>query len=196
MKTNPEIRARARAALGSNIFSGAWLGALGAIVVASLVYSITSSFFIGFILTGPIFIGLAFYFLNLARNGKATLNDLLYATTNNNLGRTIVVGLLEMLFLALWSIIPFGVLVKSSSYMLTPYIAADRPELSANDCITESRRLMNGHKMQAFLLDLSFIGWFIVGSLACGIGTLFVLPYVEAARAAFYEEIKENATAA
>ena len=74
--------------------------------------------------------------------------------------------------------------------MLTYYIAIDRPELSANDCITESRRMMNGHKMQAFLLDLSFLGWLILGSCACGIGTLFVMPYMEAARAAFYEELK------
>ena len=196
MKTNPEIRAAARAMLGNNIFSNAWLYALAAVLLTSIVYSITSSFFVGIILTGPIFIGLAYYFLKLAREGKADFNDLLYATTNDNFVRTMLVGLLEVVFLALWSIIPFVGIVKYYSYMLTPYIAVDRPELGANDCITESRRLMEGHKMQAFLLDLSFIGWLILGSCVCGIGTIFVAPYMEAARVAFYEEIKAKAAPA
>ena len=48
---------------------------------------------------------------------------------------------------------------------------------------------MNGNKWKLFVLDLSFIGWYIVGMLACGIGTLWVVPYNEAARAEFYQEL-------
>ena len=51
--------------------------------------------------------------------------------------------------------------------------------------------MMKGYKMKAFLLDLSFIGWLIVGALCCGIGTLWVAPYMAAAKAELYEEIRK-----
>ena len=192
MKTNPEIRAAARAMLGNGIFQNNWLYALAATLLVSVIYSVTSSFLLGFLLTGPLFIGLSFYYLNLARNGKAEFNDLLYATSNDNFVRTMIIGLLEMVYFFLWSLIPFAGIVKYYSYMLTSYVAVDHPEFSANECITESRRLMDGHKMQAFLLDLSFIGWLILGSCVCGIGTIFVAPYMQAAHVAFYEELKSK----
>ena len=50
--------------------------------------------------------------------------------------------------------------------------------------------MMNGHKMDLFILDLSFIGWMIVGSLCLGVGTLWVSAYMEAAHAHFYESIQ------
>ena len=53
--------------------------------------------------------------------------------------------------------------------------------------------MMNGHKGKLFLLDLSFIGWIIVGALCCGIGTLWVAPYMQAAKTSFYEELKAKA---
>ena len=78
-----------------------------------------------------------------------------------------------------------GFLFKS-----TEKIKADHPEMDAMTCIKESQKLMNGHKMDFFILQLSFIGWLIVGALCCGIGTLFVAPYMEASKANFYESIK------
>jgi uncharacterized membrane protein len=97
------------------------------------------------------------------------------------------------IFTFLWSLL-FCIpgIVKGYSYAMTYYILNDRPELSATDAITESRRLMNGHKMQAFLLDLSFLGWLILGYLACCVGVFFVIPYMESARANFYTAIIEQ----
>ena len=48
---------------------------------------------------------------------------------------------------------------------------------------------MDGHKWQLFCLDLSFIGWYLLGALCFGIGTLFVEPYHQVARANFYAEL-------
>ncbi|MEE1279133.1 MAG: DUF975 family protein, partial [Acutalibacteraceae bacterium] len=62
--------------------------------------------------------------------------------------------------------------------------------LTANQCIKASMALMEGHKMDLFILDLSFIGWYIVGSLCFGIGNLWVAPYHQATHAQFYESIK------
>ena len=97
---------------------------------------------------------------------------------------------MKNIFITLWTllfIIPG--LVKCYSYALTGYIRHDRPELNFSQTITESRRLMNGHKLDLFLLDLSFIGWYLLGSLCCGIGTIFVVPYHQLSRTLFYEAI-------
>ena len=59
-----------------------------------------------------------------------------------------------------------------------------------NACISASRQLMNGHKWEKFVLDLSFLGWIIVGALCLGVGTLWVTPYMEAANAQFYEYVR------
>ena len=95
-----------------------------------------------------------------------------------------------MLYTFLWSllfIIP-GI-VKSYSYAMTPYILLDRPELSATDAIKESEKMMNGHKMELFILDLSFIGWILLSMLTCGILVLYVEPYMMATKSAFYLEL-------
>ena len=61
--------------------------------------------------------------------------------------------------------------------------------MSAMQALRESHRLMKGHRMELFLLNLSFIGWMIVGSLCLGVGTLWVSAYMETANAVFYEEL-------
>ena len=59
----------------------------------------------------------------------------------------------------------------------------------ANQAITRSRELMDGHKWQLFVLSLTFIGWEILGVLCFGIGLLWVTPYKNAAYAAFYRQL-------
>ena len=73
---------------------------------------------------------------------------------------------------------------------MTPYIAYDRPDLDADDCIHESRMMMKGYKWKLFCMDLSFIGWAILCLFTLGIGFLWLQPYIEASHAKFYEELK------
>ncbi len=73
---------------------------------------------------------------------------------------------------------------------MTPYLLEDNPELKYNAAIEQSMRMMDGKKMQLFLLDLSFIGWCLLSILTLGIGLLWVQPYMLGARAAFYEDLK------
>lgn len=79
--------------------------------------------------------------------------------------------------------------VKEYSYTLAPYILYEHPEMSANQAIKESKKLMKGNKGRLFCLGISFIGWSILCIFTCGIGTLWLRPYQEAAFAAFYREI-------
>ena len=68
-------------------------------------------------------------------------------------------------------------------------IKADHPEYEWNRCIRESRHLTKGHKWRLFVLDLSFIGWFIVGILCLGVGTLWVEAYQTAAKTQYYNSV-------
>ena len=72
---------------------------------------------------------------------------------------------------------------------MAPYIMAEHPEWGANECITRSRQMMDGHKFELFCLDLSFIGWGIACIFTLGLGIPFLDAYREAAHAAFYRNI-------
>ena len=99
--------------------------------------------------------------------------------------------LLQVIFTFLWSlllIIP-GI-IKAYSYSMTDYIMRDDPSLIGNDAIEMSMKMMEGHKMELFKLHLSFIGWVILSVITCGIGFLFLAPYVGTAQAHFYEDLK------
>ena len=112
------------------------------------------------------------------------------------LGKSIGLYFLRQLYLMLWAMIPFAgffiVMVKSFSYALSDYILLDNPGMTVNDAITKSRQMMDGKKWKLFCLTLSFIGWFILVGLTLGILALYVVPYMNAARAAFYEDIKAD----
>ena len=108
-------------------------------------------------------------------------------------GRYLGTSILMTVFIFLWSlllIIP-GI-VKGYAYTMTPYIMHEHPELSANECIDASKKMMKGHKWRLFLLDLSFIGWLLLCVLTLGILTLWVQPWMECSRISFYEQLKSR----
>ena len=102
--------------------------------------------------------------------------------------------LLSGLFIFLWGllfIIP-GI-IKSYSYRMVPYILRDEPELSPMEVISRSRDMMNGQKLNAFILDLSFIGWALLTALTCGLaGIFYVGPYKAGTDAALYDAVKAD----
>ena len=81
--------------------------------------------------------------------------------------------------------------VKAYEYSMIPYLLAENPNLSASQAFSLSKQMTTGQKMDLFVLDLSFLGWIILGLICCGIGILFVLPYPEATRAEVYLILKE-----
>ena len=112
-------------------------------------------------------------------------DDLFYGF--KQFGRSFVVNLLQSIYLALWMllfIIP-GI-VKACSYAMTVFIANDNKELSANECITKSRQMMDGHKWEYFCLMMSYLGWLILCVLTLGILTLWVAPRINQASYLFY----------
>ena len=105
-------------------------------------------------------------------------------------GTAIISRILISIFTTLWSllfIIP-GI-IASYSYAMTPFVIAENPGMSASDAITESKTLMRGNKWKLFCLELSFLGLYILSAFTLGIALIWVIPYHQAAYAAFYREI-------
>ena len=75
---------------------------------------------------------------------------------------------------------------------MVPYLLLDYPELSVREAMKLSREMTRGYKWDLFVLDLTFIGWILLSILTLGIGGLVVEPYQQAARSAFYEDLKSQ----
>ena len=103
-------------------------------------------------------------------------------------------GMALMFSLFILSLILFSipVIIKRYSYRMTPWILADNPVIGYKRALTLSMQMTHGHKMAIFVLDLSFIGWFILGTLACGVGVLFVMPYYQAVQAELFARIRQS----
>ena len=94
----------------------------------------------------------------------------------------------------LWWLTFVGGVIKHYSYLLVPYIIAENPDIDGREAIRLSRRMMDGRKMEAFLLDCSFIGWHILGYLSFGLAEgLWVVPYRTAVFAEFYADARNSA---
>lgn len=195
--TRAELKARARAQLGGGIFKNAWMVALAACLLIALIQTAAGSVLpgIGMILVlGPLEYSKRYMFLKQARDGQPMQLGDMFRGFQDDFGGTLLIGFLTGLFTALWSLL-FVIpgIVKYYAYSMAYYVKADHPDYNWKACVDESRRLMNGHKWEKFVQDLSFIGWTIVGSLCLGVGTLWVTPYVYATEAQFYDYVRRCA---
>jgi uncharacterized membrane protein len=86
---------------------------------------------------------------------------------------------------------PVGI-VKHYSYGMIPYILADNPTIGARRALKLSKDMTRGHKLDIFVLDLSFLGWYLIGFFACCIGMYAVIPYVHATKAELYDVLKKE----
>ena len=102
--------------------------------------------------------------------------------------------LVKYVYYTLWSVTIVGIAVKRYSYYMVPYIAAENPAMKANEAITLSRKIMNGHKWECFVFELSFIGWQILGTATLGLFNIFYTnPYKLAAFTRYYAELRAEA---
>ena len=97
-------------------------------------------------------------------------------------------------YYTLWCLTIGGIFIKRYSYFMVPYIAAENPDMSGRDAVTLSRRIMQGHKWECFILELSFLGWQILGLLTFGLfNVLYTNPYKTAVFTQYYEQIRAAA---
>ena len=199
MKTNQELKNQALAALKGN-----WTPAV-LLSLAVLVISMIPSFLgqsdeaiaslgtiaISYGVVLPLSVGVYAVYRKLLVGQQVKLVEDAFTTGFKSWGHNVGGMLLMVLYTILWSlllIIP-GI-IKYFSYAMTPFILADKPELTVNEAIELSMKMMDGHKMDLFILSLSFIGWSILAIFTLCIGYLWLVPYIYTTMAAFYEDVK------
>ena len=124
-------------------------------------------------------------------NDTAGAKELLFAFDHNytNMVKVLFMKELKTFLWSLLFLIP-GI-VKAYEYRMIPYLLADYPEMTEEEAFQRSKEMMDGNKMEAFVLDLSFIGWGLLSTLTAGlVGIFFLTPYENLTSAALYEELK------
>jgi len=178
---------------GQTILSsnGALNDRLGMILAGSAIYIALIAIVMAvvyFVLGSVVEVGYDRFNLALVDRSEAKI-DMLF-TYFHNWKTTAAAKFLQSFYILLWSllfIIP-GI-IATYSYAMTGFILAEHPELTASEAIARSKEIMSGNRFRLFCLQLSFIGWSILCTLTLGIGNLWLRPYKQAARAAFYREI-------
>lgn len=146
-----------------------------------------------FLLFMPISLGFTYSFNQIFTDGDRNVVSNVFRNGFTGYFRNVWGMFLTFVFTLLWSLLlVIPGIIKMYSYALTPYILKDYPELSANQAINLSRKMMKGHKLDLFILQLSFIGWLILAALTAGIGSLWLTPYMLTTQAAFYQDVKNK----
>ena len=176
---------------------------LGAILIANLIGGITSSVTVendgmalvitigGGILAYFMEIGLVRYMVNFIKD-KETNFEILFSKFKD-WKQVIITYLHQFAFIFLWTLL-FIVpgIIKGYAYALVAYIIADDPTISSKDALKLSEEMMKGHKVELFVLGLSFLGWHLLAILTLGILEIWIMPYQQIATTKFLTEIKEN----
>ena len=160
------------------------------IVIVGYMSIIVAAVLVKIICANALEVGGCFFFRNNVEKGSAEIA--LIREGFSDYAHVFVTLLLRDVFLVLWFCLGFFPgLVKNYSYKMVPYIVKEYPDLSEIEVITLSRRMMDGNKWHAFLLDVTFLGWFLAGNVTFGIiSVLWLLPYYENTMAALYLELK------
>lgn len=138
------------------------------------------------LLSGALSLGHCKYYIDLVAENRQDEVSVIFSRFDIFL-KAMGLNLFMGLFIWLWSlllIVP-GI-IASYRYRLAPYLMAENPNLGIREAVNMSKELMDGHKWRLFCLHLSFIGWGILSAMTCGIGDLWLNPYIYAANAAFY----------
>lgn len=141
-----------------------------------------------------VWVGKCRYFMENRRfMGTAGMRNLFWGFDCGAFRNVVKVMFMRWLFIFLWSLL-FVIpgIIKSYEYYLVPYILQDDPTLHYAEALQRSKNLMYGSKWRLFVLQLSFLGWELLGLLCCGVGVLFVAPYREAVYAEFYADLRDG----
>ena len=160
---------------------------VGTIATVMAVVGMAISLFVG----NAADVGLAHYFV-LNTDSKPSFADAFYGFKVKylrNIGTLLLVGIK----IVLWScLLLIPGIIKSVEYSIIPYILADDAEITSKEAFRKAKEMMMGNKWRLCKLYISFFGWFVLCVVTCGLGTPFLLPYVSAANAEFYAELKNK----
>ena len=153
-------------------------------------------FLLGVLVLSPLEVGGYKFFVENEKHKEAqtTLSHFTCAFKDRNYMNVVSNLLCRDIFITLWSLLlVVPGIIKSYEYRMVPYLLADCPELSTEEAFRISREMMNGEKMNTFILDLSFIGWYILSGITCNlVGIFYLYPYKYATDAELFLVLKQN----
>lgn len=185
-----------RVSENSDIYSGNLFnvgminGLLAGIATVVILIVLVAKVFVGNLLKMG---GYRFFILNqTAQPGIGTLLD---GFRSGHYVNIVLTMFLRDLFTTLWSLLlVVPGIVKHYEYLMVPYIIAENPAMDYKEAFQISKQMMDGEKMEAFIMDLSFLGWYLLSAVTCGLLAIFyVNPYVQASFAEMYTFNKQKA---
>ena len=191
-------------------FFGEFFGEIGAafenffsnpLIAMTTIFVIVLGFIIGLVIAfgwsafvaSPVIVGKNRYFMEHRAFGSK-FERLFWAFRSGRYMNVVKIMFWRDIKIFLWSLL-FVIpgIIKSYEYSMVPYILAENPRISSERAFELSKQMTRGEKWKIFVLDLSFIGWRILGVLCCCIGEIFLQPYVEATYAELYQVMREKA---
>ena len=168
-----------------SLFTPVLIGVIAVVVLIALAFGLA----LGAFLLNPLQVGLQKFFIDNATDRTTGLNrDNVGVAFNNNYMKVVGSMFSTGIFTALWClllIIP-GI-YKAYCWRLVPYIVSEDTAITGREARELSAKLMNGNKWDSFVLDLSFLGWKILGGFTLGIlNIIFTNPYQAATNAELY----------
>lgn len=189
--TRAELKAQAKEQLAGNV----WMLFLIELVAGVIMSASSCVFGVGIIFIGyPVLFGSCVcVYMNVTYGDKPAI-EMIFEPFKKFYWKAIGLILVEGILICLWSCLFYipGI-IKSFSYSQALNILNENPDMGIMDCITESRRMMDGHKMDLFVLQLSFIPWILLTCVTCGIAGIYVYPYMTLTQMNFYHRIKGGA---
>ena len=174
-----------------NLFNAEMItGLLAGIATVVILIVLVAKVFVGNLLKMG---GYRFFILNqTAQPGIGTLLD---GFRSGHYVNIVLTMFLRDLFTALSSLLlVVPGIVKHYEYLMVPYIIAENPAMDYKEAFQISKQMMDGEKMEAFIMDLSFLGWYLLSAVTCGLLAIFyVNPYVQASFAEMYTFNKQKA---
>lgn len=174
-----------------NLFNvGMITGLLAGIATVVILIVLVAKVFVGNLLKMG---GYRFFILNqTAQPGIGTLLD---GFRSGHYVNIVLTMFLRDLFTTLWSLLlVVPGIVKHYEYLMVPYIIAENPAMDYKEAFQISKQMMDGEKMEAFIMDLLFLGWYLLSAVTCGLLAIFyVNPYVQASFAEMYTFNKQKA---
>lgn len=160
------------------------------LIVAAIVLAIGIA--LDVLLLNPVQVGIN-RFMVKSLDDTARIAEVGY-TFDHNYKNGVKVMFFKDLYVVLWSLL-FIVpgIYKAYQYRMVPYILGENPDMTYQEVLQRSKDMMDGQKWDAFVLDLSFILWHMLGGITCGLTEIFyVAPYVNLTDAALYSRLSRK----
>lgn len=150
-------------------------------------------FFYYYFISNVFIVGEARFFLENRRYKNTKINRILVSYYNKKAKKVSFAMFKKNIYNFFWYFTGVGGIIKHYSYFFVPYILAENPDLKSSEVITLSRKMTNGYKWKLFLLDLSFIGYDILGILSFNISNLvYKNPYKNSTYAEIYMLVRRE----